>query len=54
MKGRGRKKKKRKKREEQKMYGFYDFWYGTMTMSKNSSKIWYESLVLYGYYLAQT
>ena len=27
--------------------------YGTMTMSKNSSKIWYESLVLYDYYLAK-
>ena len=26
--------------------------YGTMTMSMDSSKIWYGSLVLYGYYLA--
>ena len=26
--------------------------YGTMTISMDSSKIWYGSLVLYGYYLA--
>ena len=46
----GEKKNKRKRkmrRREAKLKR-----YGTMTMSMDSSKIWYGSLVLFGYYLA--
>ena len=45
-------KKKRREKEGEKFKQAKR--YGTMTLSKDSSKIWYESLVLYGYYLAQT
>ena len=46
--GRGRGKSRREEEEE----GDQAKRYGTMTMSMDSSKIWYGSLVLYGYYLA--
>ena len=42
-------KRKRRRREEEKPSQKR---YGTMTISMDSSKIWYGSLVLYGYYLA--
>ena len=47
----GEKKKKKRKRKRRRREAKPKR-YGTMTMSMDSSKIWYGSLVLYGYYLA--
>ena len=46
--GEKKKKRKRKRRRREAKPKRY----GTMTMSMDSSKIWYGYLVLYGYYLA--
>ena len=46
--GEKKKKRKRKRRRREAKPKRY----GTMTMSMDSSKIWYGSLVLYGYHLA--